>query len=122
MELAELAVRARLGDEGDDEDTLAQKFLQGVRALNERLGIPTTLAALREQDTPALAAAACNEALVGYPVPRYMDQDTCEAIIRKVLPAPKPAAKAAAKAAAKPTPKRKPVARKTAKRSTRQAA
>ncbi len=98
-QLAQLAVRARLGAEGEDEDTLAQKFLDGVRGLNQRLGIPTTLAALREQDIPALAAAACKEALIGYPVPRYMDQDTCEAIIRKVLPEPAPVAKAATKTA-----------------------
>ena len=110
-QLAELAVRARLGDEGEDEDALAQKFLDGVRALNQRLGIPTTLAALREPDIPALAAAACKEALIGYPVPRYMDQDTCEAIIRKVLPVHDAVPKA-------PAAKRRPAARKTATRKT----
>lgn len=123
-QLAQLALRARLGEEGEDEDTLALKFLDGVRALNHRLGIPTTLEALREQDIPALAAAACKEALIGYPVPRYMDQATCEAIIRKVLPEAKPKAtakapsKATAKAAAKPAAKRKPAARKAAPRKT----
>jgi len=117
-QLAQLALRARLGEDGEDEDTLALKFLDGVRALNQRLGIPTTLEALREQDIPALAAAACKEALIGYPVPRYMDQATCEAIIRKVLPEAKPKApaKAAAKAPAKPAAKRKSAARKAAPR------
>ena len=120
-QLAQLALRPRLGEEGEDEDTLALKFLDGVRALNARLGIPTTLEALREQDIPALAAAACKEALIGYPVPRYMDQATCEAIIRKVLPETKPkapakaAARASAKPAAKAASKRKPAPRKAAK-------
>ncbi len=120
--LAQLALRAGLGAEGESEEALADRFIAGVRDLNRRLGIPTTLAALREEDIPALAQAACEEALLGYPVPRYMDQATCEAIIRKVLPAPaaaedaaparrktapnktaaKKAAKPAAKAAAKP--------------------
>ncbi len=121
-QLAQLALRAKLGEEDEDEDALALKFLDGVRALNQRLGIPTTLEALREQDIPALAEAACHEALIGYPVPRYMDQETCEAIIRKVLPEPKAPAKAAAKTTAKSPAKRKPAARKTVPRKTRQAA
>jgi alcohol dehydrogenase class IV len=121
-QLAQLAVRARLGDEGEDEHTLAEKFIAGVRDLNHRLGIPTTLEALREADIPALAEAACHEALIGYPVPRYMDQETCEAIIRKVLPKPKAAAKAAAKTAAKTPAKRKPAARKTTARKAAKAA
>jgi alcohol dehydrogenase class IV len=89
--LALLAVRARVGREGEDSDTLAQKFLDAVDQLNQDLGIPTHLAALQEADIPALAKAACDEAN-GYPVPRYMSQQQCEALIRQVL-APKPAAK-----------------------------
>ena len=40
-QLARLAVRARVGREGDREDDLAQKFLDAVRQLNRDLGIPT---------------------------------------------------------------------------------
>jgi len=98
--LAQLAVRAGLGEPREDDETLARKFLDGVRALNAQLGIPRTLEALREHDIPDLARAACNEAHLGYPVPRYMDEATCEALIRQVLPtaeaAPRPAAKKAA--------------------------
>jgi alcohol dehydrogenase class IV len=100
--LAQLAVRAKLGRGGEDDDTLAQRFLDGVRALNAQLHIPTTLEALREADIPALARAACAEAHLGYPVPRYMDEATCEALIRQVLPKARPAAPAAAAGAAKP--------------------
>ncbi|HYN61847.1 MAG TPA: iron-containing alcohol dehydrogenase [Rubrivivax sp.] len=84
--LALLALRARVGDEGEDADTLAQKFLDAVEQLNADLGIPTTLEALREADIPALAKAACAEAN-GYPVPRYMTQQECETVIGQVLPA-----------------------------------
>jgi alcohol dehydrogenase class IV len=92
--LALLAVRAGVGDEGEDAELLAQKFLDAVDRLNLDLGIPTFLAALKEADIPALAAAACKEAHTGYPVPRYMTQRQCEDLIRQVLPPP-PAAKAA---------------------------
>ena len=92
--LALLAVAAKIGTEDEDNDTLAQKFLDAVDQLNLDVGIPTFLAALKESDIPALAKAACWEAHTGYPVPRYMSQEVCEDLIRKALPpkAPKPAA------------------------------
>jgi alcohol dehydrogenase class IV len=84
--LAQLAVAARVGKAGESDDALAQKFLDAVDQLNQDLGIPTSLAALKESDIPALAKAACWEAHTGYPVPRYMSQEICEAVIRKALP------------------------------------
>ncbi len=143
--LAALAVRARLGDESEREDVLAQKFIDGVVALERDIGIPTHLDALRETDIPALARAACHEAHTGYPVPRYLTQQGCEDLIRLVLPpagpagsvtqaarastratrktpkkpapptAPAAAPRAAAKAAAKKTATRAPRASKTSK-------
>ena len=100
--LALLAVRARLGQEDEADEVLAQKFLDAVDQLNLDLGIPTFLAALKESDIPQLAEAACREAHTGYPVPRYMTQAVCEDIIRQVLP---PAA-----AARKPARRRKKIA------------
>jgi alcohol dehydrogenase class IV len=84
--LAQLAVAARVGKDGESDDVLAQKFLDAVDQLNHDLGIPTSLAALKESDIPALAKAACREAHTGYPVPRYMSQEVCESVIRKALP------------------------------------
>jgi len=101
-------VRARVGDEGEDAGTLAQKFIDAVQQLNDDLGIPRHLEALQEADIPALARAACAEGNT-YPVPRYMSQEECESLIRRVLPpkaAAAPARRAAPKAAAK-TPARK---------------
>jgi alcohol dehydrogenase class IV len=98
--LAQLAVRARLGDEGDDEQVLAERFVAAVEDLNHDLGIPTTLEALKEEDIPALARAACHEAHTGYPVPRYMTVAECEDLIRQALP-PKAASKAPAKESAR---------------------
>jgi alcohol dehydrogenase class IV len=104
--LALLAVAAKVGTEGEDNATLAQKFLDAVDQLNLDLGIPTTLAALREADIPTLAAAACHEAHTGYPVPRYLSQSACENLIRKAL-APKATPTGEAPATKSPA-KRKP--------------
>jgi alcohol dehydrogenase class IV len=84
--LAVLAVRARVGKEGERPATLAKKFLNSVEALNRDLGIPRHLDALREADIPELAKAACWEADTNYPVPRYMSRETCEGILREILP------------------------------------
>ncbi len=89
--LALLAVAAKLGKEGERAAVLARRFLASIEAMNRELGIPETLAALREADIPALASAACWEADTNYPVPKYMSQATCEAILRKVLPEAGPA-------------------------------
>jgi alcohol dehydrogenase class IV len=102
--LAKLAQRAGLAGKGDSESRLAQKFLDSVEAMNRKLGIPKTLDALREQDIPGLAAAACWEADTNYPVPRAMSQGDCEALLREVLPlaASKPKAKRARRGKAPP--------------------
>ncbi len=99
--LALLAVAAKVGTEGEENEVLAQKFLDAVDQLNRDLGIPTHLEALKESDIPALAKAACWEAHTGYPVPRYMSQEICEDVIRQALPK---------KAAPAPAPKRKKAA------------
>ncbi|WP_349627892.1 iron-containing alcohol dehydrogenase [Variovorax sp. PCZ-1] len=111
-QLAQLAVRAKLGAESEKDDKLAEKFLSAVEQLNDDLGIPKYLDKLQEADIPALAKAACHEAHTGYPVPKYMTQKQCEALIRQVLP---PAGKAASKEAAKPAAKKAPAKKSTSK-------
>jgi alcohol dehydrogenase len=81
-----LAVRAKAGREGERPAALARKFRESVEALNRDLGIPPYVDALREEDIPELAKAACWEADTGYPVPRYMSPQTCEGLLRKLLP------------------------------------
>ena len=83
--LALLAVAAGVGKEGEKPAVLARKFVDSVDALNRELGIPQDLDALRAEDIPALAKAACWEADTNYPVPRYMSPETCEKLIRQML-------------------------------------
>ena len=104
--LATMALRAKLGNEGEREDELADRFLDSVEALAASIGVPRRLDALRERDIPALAEAACWEADTNYPVPRRMSQDDCEAILRAVLPEESEAEPAA--------PRKKAVRRKAA--------
>lgn len=84
--LALLALRARAGKAGEKPATLARKFIASVVALSRSIGIPDHVEALREADIPALAKAACWEADTSYPVPKYMSPETCEELLRKLLP------------------------------------
>ncbi|MDL1862989.1 iron-containing alcohol dehydrogenase [Betaproteobacteria bacterium PRO7] len=84
--LAVLARHAKLGSADEPDAELAQKFLDSIDALSRRIGIPRCLDALREEDIPQLARAACREADFNYPVPRVMSQQDCEALLRAVLP------------------------------------
>jgi alcohol dehydrogenase class IV len=98
--LAMLAVRARLGSEGDAPAALARRFVDSVEAMNRAIGIPQQLDALRARDIPALAQAACHEADANYPVPRVMSQADAEALLRQLLPVPRKAARAPGRKAA----------------------
>lgn len=106
--LAALARRAGVADAGDDEAVQARAFVDAVQALNDRIGIPRTLAALQANDIPALARAACAEADANYPVPQVLSSAACESLLLGLLPdgarpgPKKPARKARAKVEGSP--------------------
>lgn len=99
---------ARLAKHVGLEEATAEAFIDAVRSMGDAIGVPRAIDALREDDIPALARAACSEADLNYPVPRRMSVADCEAMLRQVLPGeavqPAPVKKA-----------RKPVARKRAR-------
>jgi len=84
--LAELAVKIGAGTHAEPAQVLAQRFIDRVRELSRHIGIPEKLDALRGGDVPVIAERALAEAQGFYPVPRYMDKEDCEAVIRKMLP------------------------------------
>ena len=85
--LAELGVAIGVGEAGEDDLVLAQKFVDAVKALNVTIGIPASLDKLKEQDVASIASNALKEAHYLYPVPRYMDINQCKTIVRQMLPA-----------------------------------
>jgi len=84
--LADLAVRAKVASESERATVRAKKFVDSIETLNRDLGIPGHLDALRAEDIPELAKAACWEADTNYPVPRYMSPATCAKLLRQILP------------------------------------
>jgi hypothetical protein len=53
--------------------------------MNKAVGIPATLEALRAEDIPELARAACWEADTNYPVPKYLSPRHVEALLAGLL-------------------------------------
>ena len=82
--LARIADHLMLG--GTTKAEKAENLLQRIVQLNGRMGIPATVAQLREEDIPELARRALKEANPTYPVPVIWDRKTMESVIRKLLP------------------------------------
>jgi len=84
--LAELAAAIGAGNPAEPASARAQHFIDRVRALARAIGIPEKLDALRAADIPEIARRALTEAQGFYPVPRFMVQAECEALLTKLLP------------------------------------
>lgn len=76
--LHELAIAAGVSDAKDSDAVGAEKLIAAIRGLNERMGIPTKLQGIREEDVPAMARYADKEANPLYPVPVLMDAKALE--------------------------------------------
>jgi alcohol dehydrogenase len=83
--LAELASAIGLDTNTLDEEQAAQLFIQAVKTLQNTLGIPEVLTCIKVEDIPALAKSALKEAHYLYPVPKYLTQNQCEKLIKKLL-------------------------------------
>lgn len=76
--LHKLGVAAGVSSESDSHKEGAEKFIQAIRDLNKRMGIPETLTGIREEDIPQMATHAAKEANPLYPVPKLMNAKELE--------------------------------------------
>lgn len=83
--LAILAKACNIGPVGGTDRQLADAFIQRIRDMNSKFGIPTQLDKLKASDITEIAQSALAEARFTYAVPRYMDMPTAEGVIRKML-------------------------------------
>jgi len=84
--LAKLADIAGIGKAGQSEADKALAFIEAVKGLNRKMGIPDKIPQIQEKDIPILVARALREGNPLYPVPRIMDKADCEAVIRRLMP------------------------------------
>ena len=83
--LADLARASKTGPANASDAQLADAFIARIRAMNETFGIPSQLDKLRAEDLDRIASAALSEARFTYAVPRYLDHQSCKALVGQML-------------------------------------
>ncbi|KNZ41986.1 alcohol dehydrogenase [Acetobacterium bakii] len=84
--LAELAYFSGLGEPMDDDSALSFHFIKKIKSMNEAMGIPRVIEALKANDITFLAKRILKEANPTYPVPRIMHFDECCDILKQLCP------------------------------------
>jgi len=78
-ELAEVA-----GLRGETREQKAKAFIAAVRELNQRMGIPTTMDCIRDEDIPVMADRAFHESNPVYPVPRIFSREDFVSVLHRL--------------------------------------
>ncbi|MBQ8266876.1 MAG: iron-containing alcohol dehydrogenase [Clostridia bacterium] len=82
--LHKLGIAAGVCNENDNLKDGAQKFINAIRALNEKMGIPDKLSGIEKQDISVMAKHAEKEANPLYPVPKLMTRKELESFYTQV--------------------------------------
>ncbi len=83
--LAELATVSGLKKGRESKTQLANKFITRIRGMLKEFDIPEHLESLKQEDIPTIAKQALEEAHMNYPVPKYMNQKTCETLLSRMV-------------------------------------
>lgn len=84
--LAKLARAAGIAPAESTDAQAATLYIEWFRGLNEAMGIPEKIDAIREEDIPAMAKQASTESNPLYPVPKLMDTRELQQIYRVIMP------------------------------------
>jgi len=83
--LAELADCAGISSQVQTEEQKAMAFIEEIKAMNNRMGIPTGFSQIKGEDIPTIAKRAIKEGNPLYPVPKIMTSDECQKIIERLM-------------------------------------
>ncbi|WP_028315344.1 iron-containing alcohol dehydrogenase [Desulfatibacillum aliphaticivorans] len=83
-QLAELADMTGISAAGMDKAQKANAFIQALRDLNKRIGIPEKFEQIKDEDIPLIAERALSECNPNYPVPKIMKLEDCMAVIKSL--------------------------------------
>ncbi|MCF0137411.1 MAG: iron-containing alcohol dehydrogenase [Oscillospiraceae bacterium] len=82
--LAHLAELTGVMTVGTEEDK-AKAFIAEIRAMNQRMNIPTGFSHIKEEDIPQMVKWALKEANPIYPVPVIYNAERCTKVIRRII-------------------------------------
>ncbi|MGF1721371.1 iron-containing alcohol dehydrogenase [Vibrio kyushuensis] len=79
--LAQLADAIGISDRRASDKVRADAFIEYIKSLQTKLGLPAHFDALLDEHIEELAKESLHEAQWNYPVPRYMQQEECEKLL-----------------------------------------
>lgn len=83
--LARLADIAGISKEGETAEQKANAFIQAIRDMNKKMGIPAKFKdIIKEEDIPVMVERAYKEANPLYPVPKFMGKKELEEMYRRI--------------------------------------
>lgn len=62
-----------------------KKFIEQIKQMNKNMDIPDKFDMIEEKDIPTIVKRALKEANPLYPVPKIMDEEDCEKLIRSLM-------------------------------------
>ncbi len=71
--------------DADSAQAKAQAFINWIRELNSKMGIPSSFDCIQKDDIPAMASNALREANPGYPVPRILSRADMYCLYEKIM-------------------------------------
>ena len=76
--LHRLGIAAGVCSENDSDESGAKKFIEAIKALNEKMNIPNKVTGIKQEDISEMARHAEKEANPLYPVPKLMTRKELE--------------------------------------------
>lgn len=83
--LSKLADLIGITNENMSVEEKAEAFIEEIRRMNKAMNIPEKFDFIKEEDIPTLVARALKEGNPGYPVPKIMNKNDCEQVIRQIM-------------------------------------
>ncbi len=82
--LHQLGITAGVSNDSDTYKVGAEKFINAIKELNAKMGIPTKISCIKKEDIPTMAKHAAKEANPLYPVPKLMTKRELESFYCKI--------------------------------------
>lgn len=82
--LAKLAVKAKIIEDGQNDEETAKAFIQWIKDMNHAMNIPDYIEGIKDEDIPIMAKHADKESNPLYPVPKLMNAKELEEIYIRV--------------------------------------
>ena len=83
--LAKLADIIGITNENMSVEEKGKAFIEEIRRMNKAMNIPDKFDFIKEEDIPTLVQRALKEGNPGYPVPKIMNKEDCESVIRQIM-------------------------------------